>query len=181
MGAKILTFIHLAVQKSQTLLNRLRAKYYSKRTGSFIRFVPQGDGGLTITGDLRKFKIDRTSHLKSGTYIECNGGVEIGRYFHCGRGLTILSSNHNYNSDDFIPYSPIDILKPVKIDDFVWIGINVLILPGVSIGEGAVIGAGSVVTKDVPAFAIVGGNPARVLKMRDQQKFERLKSEKKFH
>ena len=56
--------------------------------------------------------------------------------------------------------------RPVTIHDGVWIGSRVIILPGVEIGEGAVIGAGAVVTKDVPAYAIVGGNPAHVIKYR---------------
>lgn len=57
-------------------------------------------------------------------------------------------------------------VRPVVIEDDVWIGARVTLLPGVHIGRGSVIGAGSVVTKDVPAYSIVGGNPARVLKYR---------------
>jgi acetyltransferase-like isoleucine patch superfamily enzyme len=57
------------------------------------------------------------------------------------------------------------ICKPVKIGNGVWIGANVTILPGVTVGENAVIAAGAVVTKDVPANSIVGGNPARVIRM----------------
>ena len=56
--------------------------------------------------------------------------------------------------------------RPVTIGNDVWIGGRVIILPGVHIGDGAVIGAGSVVTKDVPPYAIVGGNPAKVIKER---------------
>lgn len=54
--------------------------------------------------------------------------------------------------------------KPIKICDDAWIGMNVIILKGVTIGEGAVVGAGSVVTKDVPAWTVVAGNPAQVIK-----------------
>jgi acetyltransferase-like isoleucine patch superfamily enzyme len=50
------------------------------------------------------------------------------------------------------------------ISDFVWIGANVIILKGVTIGEGAIVGAGSVVTKDVPPYTIVAGNPARIIR-----------------
>lgn len=54
--------------------------------------------------------------------------------------------------------------KPIKICDDAWIGMNVIILKGVTIGEGAIVGAGSVVTKDVPAWCMVAGNPAKVIK-----------------
>jgi maltose O-acetyltransferase len=57
--------------------------------------------------------------------------------------------------------------KPVVIDD-VWIGGHVIILPGVHIGKGAIVGAGAVVTKDVPEYAIVGGSPAKVIKYRKE-------------
>ncbi len=54
--------------------------------------------------------------------------------------------------------------KPIKICDDAWIGMNVIILKGVTVGEGAIVGAGSVVTKDVPAWTVVAGNPAKVVK-----------------
>ena len=59
-----------------------------------------------------------------------------------------------------------DTERPVTIDDDVWIGDRVLILAGVHVGKGAIIGAGAVVTKDVPPYAIVGGNPAHIIRMR---------------
>lgn len=158
-------------------------KYYlrvaEKASGCTINFVGQGPGGVQI-GSPEKFKIDITSHLKSNTYVECQGGVEIGRYFHTGRGLTIFSGNHDYESKESIPYGRKSILKPVIIKDFVWCGANVTICPGVTIEEGAVIGAGSVVTKDVPKCAVVAGNPAKVIKYRNIENFERLKNEERF-
>ena len=161
----------------QVYLQRL-----SKRYGVWVNYVDQGPGGLVIT-DVGggQFQMASTSHLKSGTFIECSGGVSIGGYFHPGRGLTIFSSNHNYEGGEAIPYDSSEILKPVTIGDFVWCGSNVTIVPGVTIGEGAVIGAGSVVTKDVPRCAVMGGNPAGILKYRDIAKFERLKNEGKFY
>ena len=66
------------------------------------------------------------------------------------------------------------------IEDFVWCGANVTILPGVIIGEGAIVGAGSVVVKDVPKYAVVAGNPAIVLKYRNIEQFEKLKQQGKF-
>lgn len=150
-----------------------------KVSGCSIKFVHQGPGGVEI-GHPENFYIHPTSHLKSQTFIECQGGVRIGRYFHTGRGLTIFSSNHNYNEGTCIPYDNTDIIKPVEIQDFVWVGANVTILPGVTVGEGSIIGAGSVVTKDVPNYSVVGGNPAKVIKYRDINSFEKLKKDGKF-
>ena len=151
-----------------------------ERQGVFINFVPQGGYDLMIAGDLSKFKIHPTSHLKSDTFIECSGGVYIGRYFHTGRGLTIFSTNHFYKSDKFIPYGIEDISLPVVIEDCVWIGANVTIIPGVCIGEGAVIGMGSVVTKNVPAGAVMGGNPAIVIGERNMELYKQLKNQGRF-
>ena len=151
-----------------------------KKSESSFFSLTQGNGGLSI-GHPEKLVMDGTSHFKSDSYIECAGGVIIGRYFHSGRGLTIFSSNHIYDNDNFIPYDEVSELKPVIIEDFVWCGANVTIVPGVTIGEGAVIGAGSVVVKDIPKYAVAVGNPCKVVKYRDVDKFEELKSLGRFH
>lgn len=151
-----------------------------RKAGVRLNFVSQGGHEVMIAGDLDKFEIHPTSHLKSDTFIECSGGVRIGRYFHVGRGLTIFSTNHDYRSTRAIPYDDTTIEQPVEIGDFVWAGANVSIVPGVKIGEGAVIGMGSVVTRDVPSGAVVGGNPAKIIGYRDMEVFERLKGNGSF-
>lgn len=171
--------IDIFISKVKHTLEECQA-YRLKQKGIDVKFVNQGNGGFTISGDVTKFSIDSTSHLKSDTFIECSGGVSIGRYFHTGRGLTIFSTNHNYNSQMSIPYDDLDIIRPVFIKDFVWCGANVTIVPGVTIGEGVIIGSGTVVTKNVPDFAIIGGNPHKVLKYRDIELFKRLKEEGKY-
>jgi acetyltransferase-like isoleucine patch superfamily enzyme len=162
-------------------LNRRQVELLSRRFRQPIRFFEQGEGGVVIHGPADKFSVHETSHLKSSTLIECGGGVVIGRYFHTGRGLTIFSTNHDYDAGDAIPYGHTVIPKPVNIGDFVWCGANVTILPGVTIGEGSVLAANAVVTKDVPPLAVVGGNPAKVLKYRGSEHFETLKKEGKFY
>lgn len=116
----------------------------------------------------------------NGMRILGTAKVEIGDYFHSGMNILLITSNHNYDIAEFIPYDKVRINKPIKIKNFVWLGHGVMILPGVTIGEGAIVAAGAVVTKDVPNCSIVGGNPAKILKYRDIERFNKLKSEKKF-
>lgn len=117
----------------------------------------------------------------NGMSIEGGGTVTIGNYFHSGKECIILTSNHNYDHGQAIPYDDSYIHKNVNIGNFVWLGTRVLILGGVNIGDGAIIQAGSVVTKDVPAGAIVGGAPARQFKERDMVHFEQLLREESFY
>mgnify|MGYP000276719776 CR=1 FL=1 len=116
----------------------------------------------------------------NGLKISGKGEVRIGDNFHSGDGCYIITSNHNYNTGNAIPYDNTYITKDVLIEDNVWIGINVIILGGVTIGEGAIIQAGSLVLHDVPKYAIAGGHPARVFSQRDVAHYEKLKAEKKF-
>lgn len=115
--------------------------------------------------------------------VTCDGGGNINIGDHCvlASDVLILTSNHNYDKGLLIPYSDDPIInKDVIIEDFVWIGKRVTILPGTKIGEGAVIQAGAVVHGIIPPCAIIGGNPAKVFKYRDIEHFNKLKSEGKF-
>ena len=110
-----------------------------------------------------------------------HGGIFVGDgtiFAHC---VDVLSGNHNYDSEDleFLPFDERFICKKVEIGKFVWIGAHSIILPGVKIGDGAVVGAGSVVTKDVPTLAVVGGNPAKIIKYRNKNVFNKLSQEDK--
>lgn len=88
------------------------------------------------------------------------GGITIGNDVFIGPKVNLITINHDPNPENrSATYG-----RPITIEDKVWIGINATILPGVRIGYGAIVGAGSVVTKDVPAMTIVAGNPARIIK-----------------
>ncbi|ALL04396.1 hypothetical protein AQ505_02105 [Pedobacter sp. PACM 27299] len=170
------------INKIGSIYRRLNNRYLFSKVNSNIDTLiigPDVDSDFLLNHP-EKITIGDHVAINGNCYINAEGGVEIMRYCHIGKGLTIFSSNHNYMSDKFIPYDDEIILKPVLIKEFVWIGSNVTIIPGVTVGEGAVIGSGSVVTKDVPNFAVVGGNPARVIKLRDVETFLRLKGECKF-
>lgn len=103
-----------------------------------------------------------------------NGKITIGSYFHSGVNCQIITSFHNYEST-MLPYDTSYIDKDVTIGDCVWLGNNTIILGGVTIGEGAIIQAGSVVCKDIPPLAIAGGHPATVFKYRNKDHYEKLK------
>lgn len=91
----------------------------------------------------------------------------IGSNVSIGEHITIVASNHGIRKNKLHQLQAWDTTKTgVNIEDDVWIGANSVILPGVTIGRGAVVGAGSIVTKSIPSYAIVCGNPAKVLKYR---------------
>ena len=139
---------------------------------------------LTVNGAFKGFGkhvfLGNHVNFNDNVFINGSGKVSIGNYFHTGVNLTIISTNHNFENAASIPYDKIRINKPVTIKDFVWCGNNVTIIPGITIEDGAIIAAGSVVVKDVPACAIVGGNPAQIIKYRNKEEFYKLKEQKKF-
>ncbi|GMQ60200.1 CatB-related O-acetyltransferase [Vallitalea sediminicola] len=102
-----------------------------------------------------------------GLHARVQGPLSIGDNVMMGPDVIIYTKNHETKRTD-IPMIEQDVTKPMKvfIKDDVWIGARTIILPGVTIGEGSVVGAGSVVTKDVEPYSIVGGTPARKIKSR---------------
>ena len=99
-----------------------------------------------------------------GSMMAGNSMITIGDHCAFGPRVRVLSATHSHRSLD-LP----DEAASVTIGDFVWIGAGAVILPGVTIGNGAVVAAASVVTRDVAPFSIVAGNPARYLKAREIQ------------
>lgn len=116
--------------------------------------VDFGNGHLLIMKD--------HANLGKGANISGKGLVTVGRHVMMGYECFIITQNHKYLEEGFDGYD----IRDVIIDDYAWIGHRVTILPGVRIGKHAIVGAGAVVTKNVPDYAIVGGNPARIIKFR---------------
>jgi maltose O-acetyltransferase len=116
-------------------------------------------------GDGREIEIGDNS----GIGIDCHvtGPVRIGRDVMMAPEVIVLTSNHRFDRTD-VPMREQGALppEPVTIGDDVWIGSRAIILPGVTIGRGAIVAAGAVITRDVPEYAIVGGNPARIIRNR---------------
>jgi len=126
-----------------------------------------------------KIIIGSNVYLGPDCFISAEGGLTIGSNCSLSGGLLIYTWNHDYNKE-ILPFGKEKVHKPVIIKDNVWIGSRVSIVPGVTIGEGSIIGLGSVVTKDVLDLAIIGGNPAKVIKFRDKKQYEKLKNNNKF-
>lgn len=115
--------------------------------------------------------------------LSASGGLIIKAGTIISHNVEIWTNNHRYEAEDLrsLPYDAEFVTEPVIINENVWIGSRVIITSGVEIGEGAVIGAGAVVTKDVPECAVVGGNPAKILKYRNREQYYKLKNDNKIY
>ena len=167
-GSEMFIIFHKLAQEALQITSEINNKYntpeqivelFSKLTGtqvdkSFRCFPPfYTDCGKNI-------KIGKNVFINACCRFQDQGGIEIGDGSLIGHNTTIATLNHDFNPDKRANLHP----SPVKIGKNVWIGSDSTILPGVEIGDGAVIGAGSVVTKNVPANSIAVGSPARVIK-----------------
>jgi acetyltransferase-like isoleucine patch superfamily enzyme len=103
-------------------------------------------------------KIGEGTIIGDNAFLDGRDNLRIGNHVDIASEVRIYNSEHDINSEDFKA-----ILEPVLIEDYVFIGPRVTILPGVKIGKGAIVAAGAVVTKDVEEFKIVGGVPAQQL------------------
>ena len=122
--------------------------------GSFGLFPPfYSDYGQNIT-------VGKNVFINSGCCFQDQGGIEIGDNALIGQQVVIATLNHDLIPEERGSMFP----SSVKIGNSVWIGAHATILPGVTIGNGAVVAAGAVVTKDVPENTVVGGVPAKVIK-----------------
>lgn len=97
------------------------------------------------------------------SYLDGRGGLFIGNNVNIGRSVSVFTGTHEYNKPGF-DY----VTHKVHIHDNVWIASNALLLPGVQLNEGCVIAAGAVVTKNIDAYTVVGGNPAKKIKERNR-------------
>ena len=155
---------------SKILHNRITFK---KNCSVIVDENSQVDGSIVFDKDSAKVSIGKRSFVSA--MIVSAESIEIGDDVMIAWGTTIV--DHNSHSISFSNRSE-DVknwmqgkkdwshvkISPVRICDKVWIGFNAIILKDVTIGEGAVVGAGSVVTKDVPPWTIVAGNPAKIIR-----------------
>jgi acetyltransferase-like isoleucine patch superfamily enzyme len=115
-------------------------------------------------------------NIQMNCFLDGRGDIVIGNNVDLTPGVRILTEQHDIDSPDYDT-----VKKPVVIKDHVVIGSWALILPGVEIGEGAVVGAGSVVTRNVPPYVVVAGNPATIKRERNRTISYRLDYRRPFH
>jgi acetyltransferase-like isoleucine patch superfamily enzyme len=136
----------------------------------------EGNGTIIDPG---KLTMGSHVHIGRNFFIRATGGVSIGSYSHISRNVTIHTVNHNINGD-FLPYDRNDINESIIIGQYVWIGMGASILPGVTIGNGAVIGMNTTISKDVEENSIVVGSRQRVVGYRNAAHAKKLNEEKKY-
>lgn len=148
--------------------------YYTRK----LQHNCKGGNNLSIS---RPSNVNRKTSIGDNVSIvdlevRGTGPLKIGNNSVIGPEVMILTRNHNYEGEE-LPFDKTYREKKVTIEENVWIGARTTILPGVSIGEGAIIQAGSTVAKDIPPCAIVGGHPAETFDTRDEEHYWSLKKD----
>jgi len=167
-----LIFYYLIIQKiphSRLFFgfNTIRLWYVSK----VLKIIPfdknsKFENNVYIS-DARNLKIGK--HVRINEYSFFQGKITIGDYVLIAPYVSIYTNTHTHE-DGPVPFikQPINPAKEVILGDNVWLGRNVVVLPGITIGSGSIVGANSVVTKDIEANSIVGGVPAKIIRKRRQ-------------
>ena len=172
------SILNFVINQFAILEPHLKQMHYDHRNNILRKRVKNCGQGCHFHGLINVvcpelLSIGNNVHINDGAFINAIGGVSIGDNVHISRNLTLYSYSHNYNGKA-LPYDNTTIEKPVTVGKNVWIGMDVKIIPGITIGDGAIIGLGTVVSKDIPPLAIVGNQPPRIIKYRDEEHYEVL-------
>ena len=172
-------------QRSSLPWNRGRINWELMRRGAFARWPLHGnvlealqDGRLEVgansmfepnvwitIGDDGQVRIGEGTFLNVAVMVAALDLVEIGSHCMLANGCFVTDANHRFDDPDQpVPWQGFDSKGPTRIGDNVWLGANVVVTSGVTIGERCVIGANSVVTQDIPSYSVAAGAPAKVLR-----------------
>lgn len=162
-----------ALRSAKLVYKFNHAKPYSEESQNVLHELFQenlGEGShisAPISGAcISSMKIGKNVFINSGLLAMARGGITIEDGVMIAANVQLISNNHD-------PYDlAVLTCKPVLLKEACWIGAGATILPGVCIGKHAIVGAGSVVTKDVEDYAVVVGNPAKVIRRLDPKKFD---------
>ena len=138
-------------EEIRAIMSQLTGKEIDKTFALFPPFYTDCGKNLTI---------GKNVFFNSGCKMQDQGGITIGDGTLIGHNVVLATLNHDIDASKRSNMHP----KPINIGKNVWIGANATILSGVTIGDGAIVAAGAVVTNDVPAYTIVGGVPAKIIK-----------------
>jgi acetyltransferase-like isoleucine patch superfamily enzyme len=136
---------------------------------AYLRHILRYSIGARASIHMGCFFTGRFISVGEGTVINRNcrldgrGGLAIGRHVSISPECYLLTASHDAQSQHFVAFG-----KPIQIGDRVWLGTRAMVLPGITLGDGAVLGAASVATKDIPAFQMAVGQPAKVIAERNK-------------
>jgi acetyltransferase-like isoleucine patch superfamily enzyme len=148
--------------------------------GQNTQTIKMGNNNVIASSAILKthggyIKIGSNNFVGERTQIQGRGGIEIGNNVLIAANVFISSSNHDFQNPNSVDYLKKEVPKKIQINKNVWIGANSVIIAGIHIAKYAIVAAGSVVTKDVEAYTMVAGNPAKPLKRFDHDKKEWLR------
>ena len=148
--------LNLAAHRFLRWLERRRVRYYLARmtVGERVRIKE----GLRVEKP-RQVKIGSDVRINTDCILQAHGGIEIGDFTMLAARVTIVTANHDLSRRGVEAFDTL-LEAPVRIGRHCWLGTGVIVLPGVTIGDGTVVGAGSVVTRDLPPGTICMGTPA---------------------
>jgi len=156
--------MHLPHSRYMKFANRIRV-YYLSRILKIMKYNKKSyfESGIYI-GNGSQIKIGDYCHINENVFIQ---GATIGNYVMIAPNVSLLNTSHNFHSVNvpMIMQGESKFANPI-IEDDVWIGRNVIILPNVRIGKGSIIAAGAIVNRDVEEYTEVGGIPAKLIKSR---------------
>lgn len=144
-------------------LQRQRVRSYMRKMHVGLRVNIRS--GLVVAKP-KNITIENDVRINANCVLQAHAPIHIGRHTMIGANCSIVTANHDISKREQDAFEALN-AAPVTIGNNCWLGVGVIVLPGVSIGDEVVVGAGSIVTRDLPAGTVCFGSPAKVKRKRD--------------